>query len=120
MNGPPMAPHGLIFSEDGATPSSMLSIWLPALYEAIFDAFLHEMGSGPQTSDLRGQNSFIFIFPIPPKRVLSTFALKAAPWAEHGQGQAVLGPEREREREKWKTDIQLVCDFPQMTIQTSN
>ena len=37
MDGPPMAPHGLIFSEDGATPSNMLSIWLPALYEAIYN-----------------------------------------------------------------------------------
>ena len=56
MNGPPMAPHGLIFSEDGATPSNMLSIWLPALYEATFDTFLHKIGSVPRTSDLRGQN----------------------------------------------------------------
>ena len=55
MNGPPMTPHGLIFSEDGAIPSNMLSIWLPALYEAILDAFLHEMGSGPWTLDLGPQ-----------------------------------------------------------------
>ena len=36
MNGPPMAPHGLVFSEHGATPSNMLSIWLPTLYEAAY------------------------------------------------------------------------------------
>ena len=66
LNGPPMAPHGLILSEDGATPSNMLSICIPALYEAIFDAFLHEMGSGPRTSDLRPQNRIFYIFPIPP------------------------------------------------------
>ena len=32
----PMAPHGLILSEDGATPIRMLAICLLGLFEIIF------------------------------------------------------------------------------------
>ena len=37
MNGAPMAPHGPILSEDGATPIRMLAICLLGLFETRLD-----------------------------------------------------------------------------------
>ena len=51
-NEAPMAPHGLILSEDGAIPSSMLIILLLDLFVIILHVFFMKMGapvSGPRT-----------------------------------------------------------------------
>ena len=55
INEPPMAPHGLILSENEATPSTMLFILLLGLFEPTLDLFtlyaflmqIRPQGSGP-------------------------------------------------------------------------
>ncbi len=62
MNGTPLAPHGLILSQDGAMISRMLFICFLGLYDVIFDAFLIKIGSGPRGLHLRGSESYMFIY----------------------------------------------------------
>ena len=52
INRSPMAPHGPILSEDGATPIRMLAICLLGLFDIIFDYFLLKLESGHIYSSL--------------------------------------------------------------------
>ena len=43
-NGSAMAPHGLIFGQDGAMTSRMVFIWFVHIFYAILGAFLANIG----------------------------------------------------------------------------
>ena len=49
INRVPVARHGLILRQDGATASSMLFIWAWSLYGTIVDGFLTDFGSRRST-----------------------------------------------------------------------
>ena len=44
MNGPPVPPHGLILSQDGAIPYGVLFISFAHLFDLIFRSILAKMG----------------------------------------------------------------------------
>ena len=62
-NKPPMAPHGLILSENEAIPTMVLFILPLGLYQPIVHAFL--MQSRPQWSGTRKLAKFLFsLYPL--------------------------------------------------------